>query len=57
MTFENNHVENGDDCLTVGSGANGIVFKYIHYALRMSCLDSHSRHVEIASAREAMGCR
>ncbi|KAH9854301.1 pectin lyase fold/virulence factor [Lenzites betulinus] len=27
MTFETNHVENGDDCLTVGSGANGIVFK------------------------------
>jgi polygalacturonase len=27
LTFENNHVENGDDCLTVGSGASNIVFR------------------------------
>ncbi|TBU26834.1 pectin lyase fold/virulence factor [Dichomitus squalens] len=27
MLFENNHVQNGDDCLTVGSGAENIVFR------------------------------
>ncbi|KAI0829019.1 pectin lyase fold/virulence factor [Trametes gibbosa] len=27
MTFENNHVQNGDDCLTVGSGAKNIIFQ------------------------------
>jgi polygalacturonase len=27
LTFENNHIENGDDCLTVGSGAANIVFQ------------------------------
>ncbi|KAI0368942.1 pectin lyase-like protein [Pilatotrama ljubarskyi] len=27
MLFENNHIQNGDDCLTVGSGAKNIVFK------------------------------
>jgi len=27
MLFEDNHVQNGDDCLTVGSGTNNIVFQ------------------------------
>jgi polygalacturonase len=27
LTFENNHIENGDDCLTVGSGASNIIFR------------------------------
>lgn len=27
MLFENNHVENGDDCLTVGSGTKNIVYR------------------------------
>lgn len=27
MLFENNHIQNGDDCLTVGNGANGIHFR------------------------------
>ncbi|KAI0640152.1 pectin lyase fold/virulence factor [Trametes polyzona] len=27
MLFENNHIQNGDDCLTVGSGARNIVFR------------------------------
>ncbi|KAG6827103.1 hypothetical protein H0H92_013215 [Tricholoma furcatifolium] len=27
MLFENNHVENGDDCLTVGSGSINITFR------------------------------
>ncbi|KAI0652589.1 pectin lyase fold/virulence factor [Trametes meyenii] len=27
LVFENNHIQNGDDCLTVGSGAKNIVFK------------------------------
>ncbi|KAM5539945.1 hypothetical protein V8D89_006448 [Ganoderma adspersum] len=27
MLFENNHVQNGDDCLTVGSGAKNIHFR------------------------------
>ncbi|CAA7265052.1 unnamed protein product [Cyclocybe aegerita] len=27
MLFENNHIENGDDCLTVGNGAKNIVFR------------------------------
>ncbi|KAF5313038.1 hypothetical protein D9619_002417 [Psilocybe cf. subviscida] len=27
MLFEDNHIQNGDDCLTVGSGANGIHFR------------------------------
>lgn len=27
LLFENNHIENGDDCLTVGSGAKNIHFK------------------------------
>lgn len=27
LVFENNHIQNGDDCLTVGSGARNIVFK------------------------------
>ncbi|KAI0354693.1 pectin lyase-like protein [Trametes cingulata] len=29
MVFENNHIQNGDDCLTVGSGAKNIVFKFV----------------------------
>ncbi|KAL4251280.1 glycosyl hydrolase 28 family protein [Abortiporus biennis] len=27
LVFENNHIENGDDCLTVGNGAKNIVFR------------------------------
>ncbi|KAF9473888.1 pectin lyase-like protein [Pholiota conissans] len=27
MLFENNHIQNGDDCLTVGSGASNIHFR------------------------------
>jgi len=27
MVIENSHVENGDDCFTVGSGANGVTFR------------------------------
>lgn len=27
MVFENNFIQNGDDCLTVGDGAKGIVFR------------------------------
>lgn len=29
MLFENNHIENGDDCLTVASGAKNIHFRYV----------------------------
>lgn len=29
MLFENNHIVNGDDCITVGSGASGIHFRYV----------------------------
>ncbi len=29
MLFENNHIVNGDDCITVGSGASGIQFRYV----------------------------
>lgn len=28
MLFENNHIQNGDDCLTVGSGAKNIHFRH-----------------------------
>lgn len=28
MLFEENHIVNGDDCVTVGNGANGIHFRY-----------------------------
>lgn len=27
LLFENNNIVNGDDCLTVGNGANGIHFR------------------------------
>lgn len=27
LLFENNHIENGDDCLTVGNGASNIIFR------------------------------
>ncbi|KAF4611612.1 hypothetical protein D9613_004513 [Agrocybe pediades] len=27
LLFENNHIQNGDDCLTVGSGAKNILFR------------------------------
>lgn len=27
LLFENNHIVNGDDCLTVGNGAKDIIFR------------------------------
>ena len=30
LLFENNNVQNGDDCLTVGNGAVNITFRYVH---------------------------
>jgi polygalacturonase len=27
LLFENNHIENGDDCLTVGSGGKNVTFR------------------------------
>lgn len=36
MLFEDNHVQNGDDCLTVGSGTNNIVFQYDEHLQLMS---------------------
>lgn len=29
LIFENNYVVNGDDCLTVGSGAKNIIFRLV----------------------------
>lgn len=29
MLFENNHIQNGDDCLTVGNGAKNIHFRLV----------------------------
>jgi hypothetical protein len=28
LLFEGNNIHNGDDCLTVGSGAKNIIFRY-----------------------------
>jgi hypothetical protein len=29
MLFEDNFIQNGDDCLTVGNGAKDIVFRFV----------------------------
>lgn len=36
LLFENNNVQNGDDCLTVGNGAVNITFRYVNMKDRQS---------------------
>jgi len=33
MLFENNFIQNGDDCLTVGNHAQNIQFKFVPWVL------------------------
>ena len=38
--FENNHVQNGDDCLTVGNGAKNIEWRLDRiYPVNMNAID------------------
>lgn len=36
MLFENNWIQNGDDCITVGNGAKNIHFRYVLSAIGSS---------------------
>lgn len=50
LLFENNHIENGDDCLTVGNGAKNITFRWLRFyststgimVLTWCCVGTHT---------------
>ena len=52
LLFENNHVENGDDCLTVGNGARDIVFRYVYLGISVS-LSANIPCIEILIVRKS----